>query len=182
MTAATPEGRFHVARQLPGGRRVPCGSPYARLVRAKARAVREAALRHAGEQQLTWLKEDAVWILLAGQQPTGITVLDTEPHTSTQRHPGPNRWTRREDHIIDWVAIEIAAEGLRPVALTPTERRKAAWLMLSRGASHQLIARRLHISGKNAARMAADYYICGLALALPPIPRGETVADRPQAA
>ena len=35
-------------------------------------------------------------------------------------------WTLPEDGILDPIAIELAARGIRPVALTPVERITAA--------------------------------------------------------
>jgi hypothetical protein len=155
--------RFTVTYQPPGRPAVRCGD-YARLVRAKGRGVREARLRQQPPQTLRWRKESPErWALLAGPEPTGVTVLDRKPLTSVSRHaPGPNRWTLREDHIIDWIAVEAAADALRPVPLTPTERRMAAWWILNRGGGHQLLVRRLHVSGAKAVELAADYRLAAL--------------------
>jgi DNA-binding CsgD family transcriptional regulator len=60
-----------------------------------------------------------------------------------------------EDGIVDPIAIEIAASGSRPVALTQTERVLAAARILAAGGSRNDIATRLHVSG-NTARTLAD--------------------------
>ncbi|MHB1597044.1 MAG: hypothetical protein ACYCO9_16900 [Streptosporangiaceae bacterium] len=64
-------------------------------------------------------------------------------------------WTLPEDGILDPIAIELAARGIRPVALTPAERVTAAARILARGGSPALIARRLHVSGTTALILAA---------------------------
>jgi hypothetical protein len=182
----TSTGRFAVIYQPPAGPPVPCGGAYGRLTRAKGRAEREARYRHLPSGPLRWHKQSREqWVLLAGTDRLGITVVDNAPDTPTgRRNPGPNRWTLREDHIIDWIAVEAAADAVRPVRLTPTERQLAAWRILNRGGGHQLIVRRLHVSGAKAVEMDASYRLAallGLAL-LGAAPRGETVAYRSQAA
>jgi hypothetical protein len=62
-----------------------------------------------------------------------------------------------EDGIIDMVAVEIAARGMRPVALTPAERQLAAARILARGGTPYLVAKRLHISGSTALALAAEF-------------------------
>jgi hypothetical protein len=69
---------------------------------------------------------------------------------------GRARWTLPDDGIIDLIAIEIAAGGARPVTLTPAERRLAAARILARGGGASLIAKRLHLSGTTARRLAAS--------------------------
>ena len=64
-------------------------------------------------------------------------------------------WTLPEDGILDPIAIELAARGLRPVALTPAERLTAAARILHHGGTPALIARRLHVSGTTALILAA---------------------------
>ena len=64
-------------------------------------------------------------------------------------------WTLPEDGILDPIAIELAARGTRPVALTPAERITAAARILHRGGTPALIARRLHVSGTTALILAA---------------------------
>lgn len=66
------------------------------------------------------------------------------------------RWTLPEDGIIDELAIEIAAKGIRPVALTRTERRLAAALILAAGGTPYLVSRRLHISCQSAHALADE--------------------------
>ena len=65
------------------------------------------------------------------------------------------RYTRRrlvlaDDGIIDPIAVEIAARGMRPVALTQAERQLAAAAILARGGTPYLISKRLHVSGTTA--------------------------------
>jgi hypothetical protein len=60
-----------------------------------------------------------------------------------------------DDGIIDLIAVEIAAQGMRPVALTRTERQLAAARILVRGGSPYLVSKRLHVSGATALRLAA---------------------------
>ena len=66
-------------------------------------------------------------------------------------------WTLPEDGILDPIAIELAARGIRPVALTPAERitAAAAARILAKGGTPALIARRLHVSGTTALILAA---------------------------
>jgi DNA-binding CsgD family transcriptional regulator len=64
-------------------------------------------------------------------------------------------WTLPEDGILDPIAIELAARGIRPVALTPAERLTAAARILAKGGTPALIARRLHVSGTTALILAA---------------------------
>jgi DNA-binding CsgD family transcriptional regulator len=60
-----------------------------------------------------------------------------------------------EDGIIDPIAVEIAARGMRLVALTRAERQLAAARILARGGTPHLIAKRLHVSGTTAQMLAA---------------------------
>jgi len=60
-----------------------------------------------------------------------------------------------DDGIIDLIAVEIAARGTRPVALTPVERQLAAARILARGGTPHLISKRLHVSGTTARTLAA---------------------------
>jgi hypothetical protein len=70
-----------------------------------------------------------------------------------------NRTRRRfslpEDGILDPVAIDLAARGARPVALTPAERAAAAARILARGGTAHHIARQLHVSGTTALTLAS---------------------------
>ncbi|MEU8303420.1 hypothetical protein AB0C84_07635 [Actinomadura sp. NPDC048955] len=59
-----------------------------------------------------------------------------------------------EDGIVDPIAIEIAASGTRPVALTHTERVLAAARILAAGGGANTIAARLHVSGSTARTLA----------------------------
>jgi DNA-binding NarL/FixJ family response regulator len=60
-----------------------------------------------------------------------------------------------DDGIIDPVAVDLAARGTRPIALTRTERQLAAAAILARGGSTYHIAVRLHVSGTTAVTLAA---------------------------
>ena len=64
-------------------------------------------------------------------------------------------WTLPEDCILDPIAIELAARGIRPVALTPAERLTAAARILARGGTPALISRRLRVSGTTALILTA---------------------------
>jgi len=63
--------------------------------------------------------------------------------------------TLPDDGIIDPIAVEIAALGIRPVALTPAERRLAAARILARGGSFSTVCERLHVSGTAALALTA---------------------------
>ena len=65
------------------------------------------------------------------------------------------RFVLADDGIIDPIAIEIAARGLRPVALTRAERQLAAARILARGGNPNLVSKRLHVSGATALTLAA---------------------------
>ena len=60
-----------------------------------------------------------------------------------------------DDGIIDLLAVEIAARGARPVALTRAERQLAAAAILARGGTPYLISKRLRVSGSTALTLAA---------------------------
>ena len=77
----------------------------------------------------------------------------------TAQHPQSSR-VLPDDGIIDPVAVEIAARGSRPVALTPPERLLAAARILARGGTPYLIAERLHVSGTTALNLAAELADC----------------------
>ncbi|MGK5559192.1 hypothetical protein ACSNOI_47105, partial [Actinomadura kijaniata] len=47
----------------------------------------------------------------------------------------PSPWLLPDDGIVDYIAVEIAASGHRPVRLTRTERLLAAALILAAGGS-----------------------------------------------
>ena len=70
--------------------------------------------------------------------------------------PPRSRWTLPDDGIIDELAVEIAAKGIRPVALTPAERRLAAARILASGGTAHLISKRLHVSNRTAHALAAE--------------------------
>jgi hypothetical protein len=67
------------------------------------------------------------------------------------------RFTLPDDGIIDLIAVEIAASGNRPVALTPPERQLAAARILARGGTPALVSKRLHVNGTTALTLAARY-------------------------
>jgi hypothetical protein len=70
--------------------------------------------------------------------------------------PSPRRnLVLADDGIIDPIAVEIAARGTRPVALTPAERQLAAARILARGGTPNLISERLQVSGTTALTLAA---------------------------
>ncbi|QKG27301.1 hypothetical protein [Actinomadura verrucosospora] len=85
---------------------------------------------------------------------TALPTAPTEP-TGAAAGPGHGPLVLPEDGIVDPIAIEIAASGARPVALTQTERVLAAARILAAGGSRNDIATRLHVSG-NTARHLAD--------------------------
>ena len=60
-----------------------------------------------------------------------------------------------DDGIIDPIAVEIAARGMRTVALTRAERQLAAARILAWGGTACLISRRLHVSRTTALVLAA---------------------------
>ncbi|MFD0535047.1 hypothetical protein ACFQY7_16170 [Actinomadura luteofluorescens] len=61
-----------------------------------------------------------------------------------------------DDGIVDPIAIEIAASGVRPVALTHTERVLAAARILACGGSQATITARLHVPAKTARTLTAQ--------------------------
>ena len=63
--------------------------------------------------------------------------------------------TLPDDGIIDPFAVELAARGIRPVALTPAERQIAAARILADGGTAYAISQRLHVSGTTALVLAA---------------------------
>jgi hypothetical protein len=67
----------------------------------------------------------------------------------------PLTLTLPDDGIIDPIAVEIAATGLRPVALTPAERQAAAAAIRTRGGTLSQVCTRLHVSGTTAVTLAA---------------------------
>lgn len=80
-------------------------------------------------------------------------------HTSTGDHHNARQrtvWLLPEDGVIDPVAIELAATGERSVALTESERRIAASLILATGGAPNLIAKRLHMAHTNARALADE--------------------------
>jgi len=68
--------------------------------------------------------------------------------------PAPYDLVLADDGIIDLIAVEIAAQGMRAVALTRAERQLAARI-LARGGTPYLISERLHVSGTTALTLAA---------------------------
>jgi hypothetical protein len=60
-----------------------------------------------------------------------------------------------DDGIVDRLAVEIAASGLRPVALTRAERQLAAARIISHGGTPYLVSKLLHVSGTTAITLSA---------------------------
>ncbi len=72
------------------------------------------------------------------------------------RPRGPRSpWVLPEDGITDPVAVELAARGVRPVALTPGERAEVVAAVLAGGGTVSLAARRLRCSYGTARAIAA---------------------------
>jgi hypothetical protein len=67
-----------------------------------------------------------------------------------------SRWLLPEDGITDEIAIDLAATGTRPVALTPGERRAAAARILAAGGTPYRISVRLHMNTQAAHALAAE--------------------------
>ena len=76
--------------------------------------------------------------------------LPPEPRRTARRS-----WVLTDDGVIDPVAVEIAASGSRPVALTRAERQLAAEHILARGGTLSLISGRLRVNGSTARALAA---------------------------
>ena len=72
----------------------------------------------------------------------------------TASRPRGDAWMLPDDGIIDQVAVEIAAKGERPVALTAPERRAAAEMILARGGTVKDIAERLSMSDTAAGGLS----------------------------
>ena len=72
----------------------------------------------------------------------------------TAQH-GRRRLVLADDGIVDPIAVELAARGARPVALTRAERQLAAPRILAQGGTTYLISQRLHVSGTTALMLAA---------------------------
>ena len=72
----------------------------------------------------------------------------------TVRH-ARRRLVLADDGIIDPIAVELAARGARPVALTRAERQLAAARILAQGGTTYLISQRLHVSGTTALMLTA---------------------------
>ncbi len=85
-----------------------------------------------------------------------MTASQTTARTQAVRRPSPSPWLLPDDGIIDELAVAIAAAGIRPVALTPAERRLAAERILARGGHAGQIATRLRMSPTAAVALAAD--------------------------
>jgi hypothetical protein len=68
----------------------------------------------------------------------------------------PFTLTLPDDGIIDPIALEIAARGIRPVALTPAERQLAAARILACGGTLNSICARLHVSGTTAVMLTGQ--------------------------
>jgi hypothetical protein len=66
-------------------------------------------------------------------------------------------WTLPDDGIIDPIAVELAARGIRQVPLTRAERQAAAAAILARGGGLNMICLRLRVSGSTATKLAARW-------------------------
>jgi hypothetical protein len=69
--------------------------------------------------------------------------------------PARRRLALADDGIIDLIAVDIAARGTRPVALTRAERQLTAAIILACGGTRYLISKRLHVRGTTALTLAA---------------------------
>jgi hypothetical protein len=69
--------------------------------------------------------------------------------------PTRRRWALPGDGIIDPITVQIAARGVRTVALTRAERQLAAARILARGGAPYIISKRLHVSETTALLLAA---------------------------
>ena len=72
-------------------------------------------------------------------------------------------WLLPEDGVIDPIAIDLATRGVRPVALTPAERRIAAAFILATGGTATTIAKRLHMAHSAARALAEQINADGIA-------------------
>ena len=72
----------------------------------------------------------------------------------TAYQPPADAWMLPDDGIIDPIAVEIAAKGERPVALTAPERRAAAEIILARGGTVSIVAERLRMTEGAASALA----------------------------
>jgi hypothetical protein len=67
------------------------------------------------------------------------------------------RWALSGDGIIDPITVEIAARGVRTVALTRAGRQLTAARILARGGAPYIISKRRHVSGTTAVLLAAGW-------------------------
>ena len=65
-------------------------------------------------------------------------------------------WVIPDDGIMDPIAVEIAANGQRPIRLTRLERREAAIRILASGGTIYVVAKRLNMSYPAAKVLAAS--------------------------
>ena len=72
----------------------------------------------------------------------------------TASQPRGDAWMLPDDGIIDPIAVQIAAKGERPVALTAPERHAAAEIILARGGTVNTVAERLCMSDHAASALA----------------------------
>jgi hypothetical protein len=79
----------------------------------------------------------------------------TCPTTTIRPRGGQSPWLLPDDGIIDPIAVDLAARGVRRVALTLPERRAAARAILARGECINQVAKRLHVSGTTALALIA---------------------------
>ena len=81
-----------------------------------------------------------------------MSTPDRRPPVATAR----GTWVIPDDGIIDPIAVEIAADGRRPVRLTRLERREAAIRILASGGTIYVVAKRLNISYPAAKVLGAS--------------------------
>lgn len=75
----------------------------------------------------------------------------------TPKPAGPVRIAKvrlDDDGIVDLIAVDLAAKGVRPVELTETEQTAAALVMLKSGAPLALVSYRLRLSAATVRRIA----------------------------
>jgi hypothetical protein len=78
----------------------------------------------------------------------------------------PENWQLPDDGVVDLVAVDVAARGLRPVELTETERRAAVELLLKRGGTRTLASYRLRMNYDAVCAIAAGLSPAGNSLTL----------------
>jgi hypothetical protein len=69
---------------------------------------------------------------------------------AAEQLPARRRRAAPHDGIIDWIAVNVAVAGTRPVDLTETEQEIAAALLLAAGHSYRTIEHRLRVTNFRA--------------------------------